>query len=165
MNLKALFLALLVVFTAAFAVAEDQSTVKMTDYGIYIRTKPTALIDAPNTQTGVVNDKMKYKFTERTLTVPGAVGTSFGYQWTFSAPAGTPPVEFSMRTIHPPTKNPKTGETATIDQYTKEYSPNTTMLRGFTFEEEWEIAPGKWTMQVYLGDKVILEKTFTVVVR
>jgi hypothetical protein len=35
---------------------------------------------------------------------------------------------------------------------------------GYTFDNEWELVPGQWTIQILVGSKVMAEKTFNIFV-
>jgi hypothetical protein len=34
--------------------------------------------------------------------------------------------------------------------------------RGYAFDEPWEVVPGVWTIEIWQGDRKLLERSFTI---
>jgi hypothetical protein len=59
--------------------------------------------------------------------------------------------------------NPKTGKTATREEYSETTQIGGADLRGYGLDDDWEAVPGTWTLQVWYGDRMLAERSFTLV--
>ncbi|CAN5701311.1 hypothetical protein BH09VER1_BH09VER1_05300 [soil metagenome] len=94
--------------------------------------------------------------------VAAKLGVTFGINFSLGGlPAGTP-ITTVIRIQHPPITNPATGRTVHVAEDTQQNRSGSSTYSAFIFENDWEIAPGPWTFQVFTNGQRILEKTFTV---
>jgi hypothetical protein len=70
----------------------------------------------------------------------------------------------TIRSIHPPITNPKTGRTMTVSEYDWPVTMRDNVYFGYTFDHGWEIAEGVWTKQIVYKGRVLAEKKFKIVV-
>jgi hypothetical protein len=103
-------------------------------------------------------------FIKETSRIPATLGVRFGFD--FEVTGLTPePVELRAITIYPPIHRPD-GSVATSHEFP--YPPFTPVdgrvatSFGFGFDKDYELVPGKWTMQIWRGDKMIVERAFEV---
>jgi hypothetical protein len=73
-------------------------------------------------------------------------------------------VSCSIRWIHPKLVNPSSGQASESEEYPSQRWLGKVEPTGYTFEHAWELVPGKWTIQVVYDSKVLVEKSFDVVV-
>lgn len=101
------------------------------------------------------------KFVEEKDTVPGTLGTAFGFIFTLK---GGNPLSLTARYLHPPMASALTREITTTHQIPLSVRPKEgeTEAVSWVFTREWEIAPGAWTLQLWDGGKKLAEKKFTV---
>ena len=53
------------------------------------------------------------------------------------------------------------GETFERNEYIEDKAVGETHLKGYTLDDDWEVVPGIWTLQVWFGDRMLAEKRFT----
>lgn len=101
------------------------------------------------------------KFVEEKETVPGTLGTAFGFVFTAK---GNGPLSLTARYLHPPMANALTREITTAHEMPLSVRPQEgeTEAVSWAFTREWEIAPGAWTLQLWDGGKKLAERKFTV---
>lgn len=99
------------------------------------------------------------KFVDEKDTVPGTLGTAFGFIFTVR---GDDQFSLTARYLHPPMANALTREIITTHEIPLSVRPRETQALSWVFTKEWEIAPGPWTLQLWDGDKKLAEKKFTV---
>ncbi len=99
------------------------------------------------------------KFVEEKGTVPGTLGTAFGFVFTVK---GSSPLSLTARYLHPPMANVLTREITTTHEIPLNVHPGETEIVSWVFTKEWEIAPGAWSLQLWEGGKKLAEKKFTV---
>jgi len=99
------------------------------------------------------------KFVAEKDTVPGTLGTAFGFVFTVK---GKDPLFLTARYLHPPMANALTREITTTHETPLSVRPGETEMVSWVFTREWEIAPGAWTLQLRDGGRKLAEKKFTV---
>lgn len=99
------------------------------------------------------------QFVEEKDIVPGTLGTAFGLAFTVK---GDSPLSLTARYLHPPMANPLTREILTVHETSLSVRPGETEIAGWVFAREWEIAPGRWSLQIWEDGKKLAEKIFTV---
>jgi hypothetical protein len=141
--------------------AAAQPSAQVFEYGLY-EIKRVGRRPAPRTIGGWVGTVSRAKLIRKTDLVAGQLGRSFGMRVRFQGlPAGTP---ITVRTVHPPKTNPDNGRTMRVSEYSSRVSPSMRGLFLFTFDDRWELAEGKWSLQVVHDGEVIGRKDFKVVV-
>ena len=160
---RAWLAALLLMLTGGIASAQTVERIDLLDYGLYRATR-TGDNAAPGTATGTLHVVGDVTFYEKTTRVPARLGTRFGIRFVVvGSPAGQK-VTLLQGWKLPPAglRNPKTGVL-----YFEEGSPTVKTIgeptmRGYSFDEPWELVTGDWTMELWSGNRKLLSKTFTV---
>jgi hypothetical protein len=154
----------LLVSTGAYAQTPQIDRIDVVEYGIYTgNTQGTQ--SAPGTATGTVSTIGDIQRAATTRTVPAQQGVRFGFRFVVvGAPAGTV-VPLHMVTIFPPPglTNPATQQRKAQSEYDTSAAIGTTSYKGYNFTNDWEAAPGIWTMQIWYQGRKLAEQTFTVV--
>lgn len=101
----------------------------------------------------------------KTIEIPGRVGTRFGYEFTiFDVPVGeeiTLTKRVKYPTIHFPDGKTSTGFTTAIGPFKATKRDQTfSFSEGYSLDENFEIVPGDWVIEIWHGKKRLLEKTF-----
>jgi hypothetical protein len=166
-------LALICFFLVAANTLKAESNVRpcinakatIVDSGSYA-TKKGERSDGKDTAAGytsIVDEKTLLSTSAR---VKATLGDSFGFRYTLDCEG---PKSFNspmtIRTLHPPMTNPKSGKTVTESSWdnnawANHSEPN--IHSGFRFDERWEMVPGQWTIQVVLKGRVLVEQKFIV---
>jgi lysophospholipase L1-like esterase len=141
-----------------FALSQE---VKIVDYGIYTGRLDNILKD-PNSPTG----QMRTEWTDlakQTDAVPAALKTKFGFRFKITGlPEGTT-TWLRLQFTFPEMTNPTTGKVSSSYEFSSNVPVGTKELGMYwDFTHPWEMRPGKWTMRIYRGDRLLAEKIFTV---
>ncbi|HET7085935.1 MAG TPA: DUF3859 domain-containing protein [Rhizomicrobium sp.] len=136
--------------------------IDVTDYGIYTADKTARLVDASGLAHHTVNN---IQYIAETSTIPAQTGIKFGFRYTI---AGTPydaKVTIKQVTIYPPAgvTSPKTGLLYTNSFSTTYRIGMPPIFAGYDIDSPWEVVPGVWTIQLWIGDRKLAEQSFTVV--
>ena len=158
-----IFVAAAVSFAAPPALASGEPSATLQSFGRY-DTRRTGQVDkGERTATGELRSVDLHRLVEQTDQIVGILDNSFGVVIRLrDFPPG--PATLTIRTIHPPLTNPKTGKTMTVSEYDWPVMIRDNVYFGYTFDHAWEIAEGTWTKQILYNGRVIAEKTFKVVV-
>lgn len=149
---------------AAEPAAAAEPVARILSYGRF----ETRLQGAPlkdDRVAGGERQKVKaHRLLEQTDEVAGVLGTSFGVVMRFEN-FPPEPQTLTIRVLHPPITNPKTGQTLTVSEYPWEMSfVRDNAYFGYQLGHAWLIAEGIWTHQFVYKGRVIAEKSFKVIV-
>ncbi len=163
MNKMKIYLSALVLlpFLLAGCGNNTKITADITDFGIYVGGIPKSIVEAPTTALGQVTSHSGSVLAEKTTRVPARIGVAFGFTYFLKGePEGTSiPLRYAWESpgITAPGKNVVFQEefpwTSKIGSYGRHL---------FRFEQEWELIPGVWKLQIYHGEQVLAEQSFTV---
>lgn len=134
---------------------------ELQEYGVF-KEEVTGKTDNPTTVSGYINRTSSQKLVTSTDQIEGKLQVSFGITYVVEGRPKDGEIELSIKLSHPPMTNPATGETSTVEENPAESTIGGPNYDGFTFEQPWEIVPGKWTFEVYHEGRLLLEKSFTV---
>lgn len=155
----ALALAFLVVGGATASGAEIHA-VEIVRYGIFT----ADLQSAKRTTQGILqNTSTNFRLLEQTTTVPIKLGVRFGVELrVVGAPRGAP-VTVRAGFVYPPGKvrSPKVSEPLRDSFHPTAVNIGAITYEGYRLDDPWELVPGEWHFQVWSGNKMLAEKTFT----
>lgn len=120
-------------------------------------------VEDPTTLSGGRYVSSKAELIKDTTTIP-AVPSEFGFRYVvIGEPKGAKvPIRIVAHYPEGGRTNPKTGKTATKDEF-----PQTATIGGgpvfFFFNLKWAIVPGVWTIEVWAQDRKLAEQKFTLV--
>jgi Domain of unknown function (DUF3859) len=133
--------------------------------GLY-RASILGTVTQPNTAIGRTNQLGDIEKLETTTTVPVRIGVNFGFEYTLvGAPDGG---AATVTVVVVPPKagllNPQTQQRV----YRETWSPSValvgaTTLIGYLLEQDWELVPGLWRFEIWLGDRKVGEQSFCLV--
>jgi hypothetical protein len=164
-----LWLALLaVVLSAAPARAQDTRVdrLEIIESGFYDAAKTTITGTSPSagSVTGTVQELGEIKLLPEPPATSARAGVGFGVRFrSFGARDGERALLRSVWKIPPPgIVNPATG--STFRESTAEFATTigASHWRGYSFDEPWEVVPGTWTLEIWQGDRKLLEKSFEI---
>ena len=142
--------------TAAYAEISSDGAARL-EYGYFCAAETVRQVEAEDTISGVVNMVAHAPpFLAKSTIVPARIGIGFGVHMdVLPEHAGTAIVE----TIHPPMgPNGVTRET-----WVTTYTVDQTAYNGFTFEYDYEVLPGDWTISASSNGRVLYSVDFQVV--
>ena len=146
--------------TAAAAQADRIDRAEITQFGIYdFKVTNT---EESTTAAGTLKS-VDYKFATKTTSVPARRGVGFGFEYRLVGVPKGATVPIRSVTIFPAggVRNPKNGETFQRSEFVEDKKVGELHLKGYTLDDDWEIVPGTWILQIWLGDKLLAEKSFT----
>lgn len=160
---RRLLVLLVLAAIAAPAAAHAEPTATIKSYGIYDTRRSGAIEKGERTATGELRSVDLHVLKQQTDEIMGQLGNSFGVELDLGGfPEGA--VTLTIRTIHPPLTNPKTGTAMTVSEYDWVVTGRDGVYFGYSFDYGWEIAEGTWTKQFLYNGKIIAEKSFKVIV-
>ncbi|MCP3469284.1 DUF3859 domain-containing protein [Bradyrhizobium sp. CCGUVB1N3] len=114
------------------------------------------------TPTGTIM-RVIHTFTSETTTVPARKGIRFGYEYRLAGAPNGALVPVRSITIFPPggIRNPRTGEVFSRSDVTERWAIGSTVLHGYSLDEDWEAVPGTWVLQTWVGEQKVAEMEFT----
>lgn len=113
---------------------------------------------------GLVIRPQNMRFLPESEAVKAQIGTSFGARF---RSVGTPnDALVSLQTVWkippPGLTDPRDGKTYRESRSTFTTRIGTDYLSGYGFNEQWEIVPGTWTLQIWRSDRLLLERNFAI---
>ena len=145
--------------------AQNSAVVKsatLTDYGIY-RIKLTGEhIMTATAESGAIQPASESILIAKTNQVPAVVGTTFGFHFTLKEEPAGAPAQVVVIVKHPPFKKPNGEITGTTDRIPWWYRTDQRVGYTYTFDHQWEAAPGVWTFEVWDGEQKLVAQEFAV---
>ena len=147
----------------AFGQAPRIDRLEIIESGTYVA-RETGATAAPGSPTGDVKEQSDVRFVDSSSRIPARLGVNFGIRFrSFGAPDGaTAALRSVWRIPDPGIRNPKTGNLyrqSLTDFTTKIGSDH---IQGYGFDESWELTTGTWVLEIWSGDRKLLEQSFTV---
>ncbi len=148
---------------AATAAASGEPGATILSYGRYETRRTGEIEKSDRTASGELQSVDAHRLIQQSEEIVGQLGNSFGLDLRLNNfPPG--PVTLTIRTLHPPITNPRTGRSMSVSEYDWAVTGRENVYFGYTFDYGWEIAEGVWTKQIVYRGRVIAEKKFKVVV-
>jgi hypothetical protein len=169
-NIRIFVLAIVAVAAASLAEARAQDMrvdrLELREAGFYDVAKATVTgtTQAAGTVTGAVQELRDVTLSPQPPATSARVGVGFGVRFrSFGARDGERAMLRSVWKIPAPgIVNPNDGKTYLESAADFATTIGSNHLRGYTFEQPWEIVPGTWTLEIWQGDRKLLEKSFEV---
>jgi len=143
--------------------AQKITGAEIIEYGVLKKIKSEGLLDAPDTVAGKSNNVIVAQLVENTSRGNASIGTTFGILVKLLGEPKGAMITAHFRCIHPKLTDPVSGHTREADEWESPRPIGTPRYVSYTFDHDWEIKPGNWTIQVLADGKVIAEKTFDVI--
>jgi hypothetical protein len=121
--------------------------------------------EAPLAATGKANEHTEAELLGTGAEFPARLGLNFGYRYTLSSPGENRcGVEgFDIRIVHPPMRGPDGRERieSVIPMKVCFKDGKADDFLTYGLEEESEVLPGEWVLQVRYNEEVLLSRSFT----
>jgi hypothetical protein len=160
---RSLPLVLLALVLATGARAQQVDRVEIVQWGIY-RTDRLGDVDNPRSPTGTSYIAANIRLQSATTTIPALVGLTLGFYYkAIGAPPGARVVlKYVIRFPRQGLTNPATGRTFRVAEFESSTVVGGLRFEGYTFDYDWEVETGPWTLEIWHGDRRLAEKTFIV---
>jgi hypothetical protein len=137
-------------------------SVRIEDFGLY-RFEGILLTEDVTQATGS-RQEGHHVLIQTTDRIPAKLGVIFGIGFVVDAPANIREVTFRRITRFPPPglTNPKTGRTHLFNESLRTYQVGQKLHATYGFDEEWEIVPGTWRIELWDSEHKAAEKAFFV---
>lgn len=165
--MRIVFSLLLMTFLPIYAHAQTPKVerIDIVEYGIYT-SDADSKTSVPNVPTGEVLHRANVRLAETTQTVPAQKGVEFGFRFNIvGAPKGK--VQLHVVAIFPPPGllDPSKNKPLTRGEYDRSDAIGSGGYLSYSFNNDWELVPGVWTLQPWFEGRKMAEQKFTVVKR
>jgi len=162
-RLLALSLLLFALMPAAGARAQQVERVEIVEWGIY-RTDNIGTYANPDSPSGTSYLAANIRLQQTTTVIPALVGLTLGFRYEV---VGRPPGEkltlkYVIRFPLQGLTNPDSAKTFFIMETGSLTFVGGIKFEGYTFEHDWEVETGPWTLEIWHGGRKLAEKTFMV---
>lgn len=159
---------LAVMLWAPLSPAHAQARVAIITYGTYEVGAQTHVTD-PTDPTGRRAQVSGVKLIEQVDWVCARLGVRFGIEYGIDGPAiglpgGAALVRFVLSYPEPGIVNPQ-GERFLKSESVRQMIPGQSAVNLYHFEESWEMVPGTWSFDLFVGDTKVASRQFTVSTR
>ena len=133
--------------------------------GVAERVDRTGKVDAPGTSLGYVHEVDRLRIPAFVQTCPAVevgVGDRIGLVVRVLGDLRDPTIPVSTRVTHPPIRNPKDGASRVVDEWEWPLDTRYPRYTGWSFDHDWEVVAGTWTLEVRHDGRTIGSRTLTV---
>ena len=160
--MKSLAIMLTLALTACHFSRGTVRSVELVEYGTFRKTQLQGDASASNTITGQMHGVAEAVLVQRTADIRAELGTSFGVRIKLAGEPDGLVVPCTAKCFHPRYTDPATGRSSDAEEWTNYVPIGRAAYIGYTFDNDWEIASGRWTIQVFVGSRLKVEQNFTV---
>lgn len=137
-------------------------SVRIVEFGLY-RFERIRVIEDVTQATGSLQEG-SHVLIQATDQIPAKLGITFGIAFVVDAPDNVREVNLRRITRFPAPglTNPKTGATHSFNESLRTYQVGQKLHSTYGFDEEWEIVPGIWQIELWDGQHKVAGKAFSV---
>jgi hypothetical protein len=135
---------------------------QVVEFGTFQKTDERGTMAASGSIQGQAHAVVDAVLLESTADIHATRGTSFGLRVSFVGDTSGVTVPIKAKCLHPLFTDPATGRSSDVEEWPGSGVTGRTGYVGYTFDNEWELVPGQWTIQVFVGATLKVEKTFNV---
>ncbi len=151
----------LLLLAAAPANAQQVTGIEISDAGIYTADTAQRRAGADGIDSATVTN---LKLAVATTSVPLQRHVQFGFRYHIKgAPEGTTVSIREVNLFPAPGLRPPGKAAVLASPEVKNLKIGVTTYTGYGIDETWEMVPGKWTFQIWVGNRKMAEQSFTVV--
>jgi hypothetical protein len=159
--LRSISFALALLF-ALTAQANSFPKAEITWSGIYSVASTTSVSEAKSL-SGKISQSVGPVAVEPTSRVPATLGTRFGFGYVIkTADIQDPIVRYVWRFPKGGLLNTSTGQVAQLFEIERPCHVGAPCANSWLFNHDWELKPGKWTAEVWLGSTLLVSQSFEV---
>jgi hypothetical protein len=138
--------------------------VEITEYGIYTGDITRSERDSKGFVRSAVSN---IRHAATTTTVPAQIGVHFGFRYRIVGKPAGQLIEIKKVTIYPEggARPPQSAQPRQKTEYTLTRKIGDSSYTDYSLDEPWELVPGKWTIQLWYGDRKLVEQSFTLIAK
>ena len=123
-----------------------------------------SIVGVDAVEPGIYVSSPGLKLSQITTNIPAALGTMFGFKYTINGTPSRAPVTLTVITKRPPFKNEPSRKKEIVEKDRLPGTIGAPHWACFSFDEEWELVPGKWTWEIWHNQRKLCEQSFNIVV-
>jgi hypothetical protein len=158
---RALAFALIGMLGVAPAAARD-AKVTVIEHGLYTADVAGEQRDSSGVVTNLLENLCHVATTE---TVPLRPGVHFGFRYRVDGPTEGELVDLTLAVTFPKALKPPSGPAVRRHERNALLAVGAVSYTGYSFDQDWEFVPGRWTLEVLERDRKLAGVSFTVVDR
>jgi hypothetical protein len=162
MNRWPIAICLLAVGSPAAAQEARVSGFRIVEAGLYSRD----IVSSQRGANGVVQNAVSNpQLTTGTTRIPARLGVSFGIRYIITGVPDRGSVTVRTETRYPPpgARPPGSVSPLAFNLVSSRAKLSSVRFAGYTLAEPWELMPGKWVISIWVDDRKLGEKEFTLV--
>jgi Domain of unknown function (DUF3859) len=136
-------------------------SVELLEFGIFKKTNSLNDLNDGGTISGRRHAVAEAVLVERTTNIPARIGTSFGFRVKYRGQTPGAVVRCTAKCLHPKLTDPSSGRNSEVEHWDTSSLSGREEYIGYTLDNAWELVPGEWKIQLWVGPKLMVEKTFT----
>src|SRR5947207_11388572 len=130
------------------AEVKTSQSIQLLEFGTFKKLVSHGDVAAPGAIAGARHAVSKVALVECTTNVAARVGTSFGFRVRMPGKVTGAVAPCSAKCIHPKLTDPASGRSSELEQWDTSGLAGEEGYIGYTLDNEWELVPGPWTIQV-----------------
>jgi hypothetical protein len=151
-------------FAASRFVHAEVLDVQLVQFGTFRKTVAQGEIEAPGSVQGKAHAVQDAVLDEQGSEIRVSQGTSFGILVKFIGGHEGAIVPCTAKLLHPKFTDPESGRTSEVEEWPCFGTTGRNGYIGYTFDNDWELVPGQWTLQLFMESKKKIEKSFKITV-
>jgi len=150
------------VLTACHRQRTTIDDLRIVEFGVFQKTNERGTMAASGSIQGQAHAVADAILLEQTSDIHARQGTSFGLRVSFSGSPSRVTVPIRAKCLHPKFTDPATRRSSEVEEWPGIGVMGRSGYVGYTFDNDWELVPGQWTIEVSVGSTSRVEKTFNV---
>ncbi len=145
----------------AFSEAVEVKGLEIVEYGIYKARIKTGIED-PDAPKGEISTLTEIDLSEKTDRIPAVLGSRFGMRYVVVGSPQGEEITVKVRYSYPELRDPKSKRSFSGNEFVRRVRIGTPYYNDYAFEEDWELVPGTWAIQIYYMGKELGGKEFEI---
>ena len=158
--MKKLIVAFFVLLTTCPAWAQVRG-IEIVAYGIYTADLQSSKRDSQGIKQSFSTN---FRRAATTTTIPAQLGVRFGIEYQVAGAPSGKAISLKKIVVFPPAglRSPAASQQIYRLETTTTANIGERTYTGYRLDDPWELVPGPWTIQLWDGDRKLVEKTFMV---
>lgn len=141
--------------------AVEVEGLEILEYGIYKARIKTGIED-PGAPKGEISTLTDIDLSEQTDRIPTVLGNRFGMRYVVEGSPKGEEITVKVKYSYPELTDPKSKRSFSGNEFMRRLRIGTPYYNDYAFEEDWELVPGTWAIQIYYMDKKLGGKKFEI---
>ena len=145
----------------AFSEAVEVKGLEIIEYGIY-KARIKTEIEDPDAPKGEISTLTEIDLSERTDKIPAVLGNRLGMRYVVEGSPKGEEITVKVKYSYPELTDPKSKRSFSGNEFVRRLRIGTPYYNDYAFEEDWELVPGTWVIQIYYMGKKLGGKKFEI---